>query len=183
MATTSPDNLRTPNSSDPYNLVPDLQVLANDVQSALVDRANSYRGTSAQRTAFSSAPTGTIWSDTNGSQLVYVKRGSNWIPVTPEDTGWVAQTVASGFTGTIRARKVLGLVFVSGVINGNLDAGNRLIGNISSQFWPSPNAASVAGYGSGNYPASGSVNTGGSIWFRTTGSTGTSATFSGVYPA
>ncbi len=37
MATTSPDNLRTPNPGDPYNLVADLATLASDTQANVVD--------------------------------------------------------------------------------------------------------------------------------------------------
>lgn len=83
MATTSPDNLRSPNPTDPYNLVSDWALSMSDVQAALDRRANSYKGTSAQRVAFTSAPEGTLWKDTDGSKILYVRQDSSWIPVAP----------------------------------------------------------------------------------------------------
>ena len=82
MATTTPDNIRTPNPTDPYNLVADLAILASDVQTALDRRANLYIGTSTQRTAFTSAPEGTHWQDTNGTSREYVRRAGVWLGLT-----------------------------------------------------------------------------------------------------
>lgn len=78
MATTSPDNLKTPDAGDQYALVQDLGALADTTQAALVKRANSYVGTSAQRTAFTTAPEGTSWQDTNGNRNVYVRQSGDW---------------------------------------------------------------------------------------------------------
>lgn len=89
MATTSPDNLRTPNPTDPYNLVADLAILASDTQAALVKRGNLYIGTSAQRIAFTSAPDGTHWQDTNGDMREYVRRGGSWAVSNPRAGGTV----------------------------------------------------------------------------------------------
>lgn len=82
MATTSPDNLRTPDPGDPYNLVPDLATLAGDVQSALLLRDNiTGSGTASQRTAFtSSAPDGFLWQDTDGIKMIWRKDGAVWVP-------------------------------------------------------------------------------------------------------
>lgn len=82
MATTSPDSLRSPNPTDPYNLVADWAISMNDVQAALNKRGNLYIGTSAQRTAFA-APEGTHWQDTNGTRLTYVRKSSVWEPLVP----------------------------------------------------------------------------------------------------
>lgn len=82
MATTSPDNIRTPDPSDPYNLVADMATLAGDVQGALVKRGNMYVGTSAQRTAFTTAPEGVHWQDTNSDKVEWVRRGGSWAPAT-----------------------------------------------------------------------------------------------------
>lgn len=83
MATTTPDNLRSPNPTDPYNLVADLAILASDTQAALVKRGNFYIGTSAQRIAFTSAPDGTHWQDTNGVMREYVRVSGSWIEILP----------------------------------------------------------------------------------------------------
>lgn len=83
MATTSPDNIWTPNSDDQYALVQDLGATATSIQSALVRRANLYRGTSTQRQAFTTAPEGTQWQDTNGGSLLWVRRGTSWVLSSP----------------------------------------------------------------------------------------------------
>lgn len=81
MATTSPDNLRTPNPGDPYNLVADLATLANDVQSALNLRANTYKGTASARTAFlGTATAGTLWQDTDSFKMLWKKDVAAWVP-------------------------------------------------------------------------------------------------------
>lgn len=95
MATTSPDNLRTPNPTDPYNLVADLAILASDAQAALEKRGNFYMGTSAQRIAFTSAPDGTHWQDTDGPQYEWVRKAGAWRGVTPL-SGEVTLTAPSG---------------------------------------------------------------------------------------
>lgn len=82
MATTSPDNIWTPDSSDNYDYVINAAATATSVQNALTRRANSYTGTITERTAFTtSAPEGTLWSDTNGDKVLWIKQGASWIPV------------------------------------------------------------------------------------------------------
>ena len=86
MALTSPDNIWTPDSSENYDYVIDSGATATSVQNALTKRANSYTGTTTQRTAFtSSAPEGTLWSDTNGDKILWIKQGSAWVQVWPEE--------------------------------------------------------------------------------------------------
>lgn len=95
MATTSPDGIRSPNPSDPYNLVADWAITTNDVQNVFNKRGNMYIGTSAQRNAFTSAPEGTHWQDTNGTKLEYVRQSGVWVALLP-DSGWVNCTLAAG---------------------------------------------------------------------------------------
>lgn len=81
MAITSPDNLRTPDPGDPYNLVADLATLAGDVQNALDDRGNAFKGTVSERNAFeSSAPEGSLWVDTDGINMIWRKGASVFEP-------------------------------------------------------------------------------------------------------
>lgn len=104
MAITSPDNLRTPDPSDSYNLVADLATLAADVQSALTLRGNSYVGTSTQRQAFKpTAPEGSQWQDTDGDKRQWVKKGANWeAEVTVSGVTSFASTAAgSAATNTV----------------------------------------------------------------------------------
>lgn len=98
MPTTSPDNIRTPNPTDPFNLVADMAITASDTQAALVKRANLYVGTSAQRTAFTSAPEGTHWQDTNGTALEYVRKSGVWRPAVPILRGFLTFNIAEANT-------------------------------------------------------------------------------------
>lgn len=82
MPTTSPDNIKTPDLGQQYALVQDLAAMAATIQTALVRRANLYVGTSAQRTAFTSAPEGVHWQDTNGTKLEWVRQSGAWVQVT-----------------------------------------------------------------------------------------------------
>lgn len=83
MATTN-NGIWTPDQVDSYNLVGDLATMASTVDGALEERANAYRGTTAQRTAFTNtAPEGTIWVDTNGEKAVWVKQGNSWERIFP----------------------------------------------------------------------------------------------------
>ena len=101
MATTSPDNIWTQDSADNYDLVVDAAATATSIQTALVARANSYTGTTTQRTAFTaSAPEGTLWSDINGEKFLWIKQGASWSQVWPwprgVPQGSQVQVVASG---------------------------------------------------------------------------------------
>lgn len=93
MATTSPDNLRTPDPGDSYNLVPDLATLANDVQSALTLRdPEFFTGTSSDRTTFTSTATnGMLWQDTDSIKMIWRKDGAGWVPAVWRWSGTTAQ--------------------------------------------------------------------------------------------
>ena len=95
MATTSPDNIWTQDSADNYDLVVDAAATATSIQTALVARANSYKGTTAQRTAFTAtAPEGTTWADTNGEKILWIKQGAVWVRVWPQE--YVTPAIQTG---------------------------------------------------------------------------------------
>ena len=98
MATTSPDNLRTPNPGDPYNLVADLATLASDTQVALNKKvSNLLKGTTAERTAATGTSTnGMLWQDTDGIKMLWRKDGAAWVPAVQRWIGSTAQR--DGFT-------------------------------------------------------------------------------------
>lgn len=101
MATTSPDNLFSPNPTDNYNLIADWATSMQSVQTALTRRANMYVGTSAQRNAFTTALEGVHWQDTDGQKREYVRQGSSWVDVLPPKP---RSGVLSGIpTGTLTA--------------------------------------------------------------------------------
>lgn len=77
MATTSPDNLISPDNGDPYNLIPDWAASMASVQNALVNRAAKI-GTTTERNAFESqAQAGTLWVDTTDGSI-YIHTGTEW---------------------------------------------------------------------------------------------------------
>lgn len=82
MSTTTPDNIFRPDPSDPYNLVADWATTTDSIQAALLARGNSYRGTGAQRAAFTTAPQGSIWADTDGDRDIFVRGASDWRALT-----------------------------------------------------------------------------------------------------
>lgn len=100
MTTTSPDNIRTPDPGDAYNLVADLAVTASDVQNALSKRANLYKGTGAQRTAFTTAPNGTYWQDTDGGGYLWVRKSGAWMGALPLAGGPISLSSTGGSPAT-----------------------------------------------------------------------------------
>lgn len=140
MATTSPDNLRTPNPGDPYNLVPDLQTLAQDVQDALIARGNVFRGTAAQRAAYlSTASPGMLWQDTDGIGMLWKRGASQWVPAVWRWSGTTAQM--NGFTQAPEGFEWFNTtnnsqyVRVSGVWVGNATVANLSSGTLASNSW------------------------------------------------
>ena len=97
MATTSPDNLRTPNPTDPYNLVADLAILASDTQAALGKRGNRYIGTKTQMDAFTSAPEGTTWFNTT-DKGEYLRVSGVWYPRVQRGVRANTSATNDGFT-------------------------------------------------------------------------------------
>ena len=66
--TTSPDNIPSPTSGDPYNYVVDMAAIADGTQDALTQKANMGVGTSTQRVAaLGKFPDGALWYDTTTS--------------------------------------------------------------------------------------------------------------------
>lgn len=100
MATTTPDNLRSPNPTDPYNPIADWAISMSDVQAALNRRANLYVGTSAQRVAFTTAGEGVHWQDTNGSKTRWIRKGSAWVADRISGTTTITTTSSPG--GTVK---------------------------------------------------------------------------------
>lgn len=94
MATTSPDEIWTPDGGDQYALTTDLAIFAGTVQDAL-NKRSARNGTTTQRNNFSSqAQPGALWWDTT-VQALYTYTGGAWSRVAPpSDTGWTNITVS-----------------------------------------------------------------------------------------
>lgn len=158
MATTTPDNIRTPSPSDPYNLVADLAILGSDVQTALNRRANSYIGTSSQRVAFTTAPEGVEWRDTNGSKLKYVRNGGAWVPELVDWTN-ISTALLSPYRGLLyatRTGRTVELRFsIPNETSGSFPSGGSgvTVGTIPEAWRPSgPTAVRGGCYLSGGNP-------------------------------
>lgn len=80
MASTSPDNIFSPDKGQAFTLTDDLQQTAESVQTALNKRANLYVGTSSEREAASTLPNGSHWKDTDGIGMLWKRGLSNWVP-------------------------------------------------------------------------------------------------------
>ena len=81
--TTSPDNIPSPTSGDPYNYVVDMAAIADGTQDALTQKANMGVGTSTQRTAaLGKFPDGALWYDTTTSSE-WRRVGGAWVEQPP----------------------------------------------------------------------------------------------------
>jgi len=73
------DGIVSPTQDDEYSLVQDLAAMAQSVQQVIDKRANARFGTQSEREAFQvDAPEGTLWKDTTGERILWVKHGSSW---------------------------------------------------------------------------------------------------------
>ena len=81
MPTTANHAIWTPASESNYNLTTDLAAMAASIDTAMVKSANAYKGTAAQREAFTAAPDGTLWSDTNGTRKLWMRQAGAWVAV------------------------------------------------------------------------------------------------------
>lgn len=90
MATTSPWSIPLVDASNAAQLDALLNAQANALNTALTTLqsgvsssvgagANSYKGTAAQRAAFTTATNGQLWQDTDGSMGLYRRQGGAWV--------------------------------------------------------------------------------------------------------
>ena len=162
MATTSPDNIWTQDSADNYDLVIDAAATATSIQAALTARANSYKGTTAQRTAFTAtAPEGTTWADTNGDKTLWIKQGASWQKVwtvgaasSPAPTGitlnagWKIYAGADSFmrSGTLVAANWAFTYTGADIsVSASGDIGNQTIGTLPVPLRPAQETPLASG--------------------------------------
>lgn len=94
MTTTSPDAIPAPDLPGPYAPIQAFNNLATATQTALNRRANTYKGTSSERLAFTTGQTGVLWKDTDGAKKLWAWSGTVWELVVPDPPARVR--VASG---------------------------------------------------------------------------------------
>lgn len=78
MATTSPDNIYSPNIDDNWAVPQAMGALADSVQEALSRRANLYVGSSQERMNFVPDSVGVHWQDTDEGKKEFLWDGSKW---------------------------------------------------------------------------------------------------------
>lgn len=115
MATTSPDDIWTPDSGDDYALTVDLAAMADTVQDALNTVKTYQVGTDAQRTALSGA---SLFKGlkfyANDTNLEWVYNGTDW-KLAPAYLGTVTQTSNLSLTGSFQELPGMSFQFVSPV--------------------------------------------------------------------
>ena len=85
MEQTTPDGIVSPSGGEEYAYAAQLAALAASVQAALINRANTRKGTQSQRTSqTSSLPDGTLWKDTTGDRALWVLDAGQWKQIWPE---------------------------------------------------------------------------------------------------
>ena len=98
MATTTPDNIYSPDSGQAYALTQDLLAMADSVQDALNTRLRTadyspraYSGPRAARIAATATVSeGSLWTETDNLRGTYVLRGGSWTPPAPSRyAGWL----------------------------------------------------------------------------------------------
>jgi hypothetical protein len=96
MATTSPDNIWTPDSGDDYDLTTDLAATADTIQSALNNRIRLRRGTGAPSSGLGSV--GDAYLDEN-SGATWFKGGVNsgWF-IAAQYASWTTLTASNDWT-------------------------------------------------------------------------------------
>lgn len=109
MATTSPDNIWTPDAGDDYALTVDLAATADSVQDAITANNNSLRGLNADRPANGSPGLfeGMTWFSTD-TDILWLYSGTAWVAV---DSPWTAFTptwTASGGGASVGNGSLIG---------------------------------------------------------------------------
>lgn len=187
MATTSPDNIWTPDSGDDYALTVDLAAMADTIQDAITAVPRNYRvGTDAQRLAITGGNLfeGLTFYTTN-TNIEWFYNGSAWLPNDTNPTtlslnsGWVAGD--SPIRYLRRGNAVEILPFEVGRTGSGVSVGAGVsIGIATLPAGLRPSDTEILGTGSigvaGNLGASRwLVSSGGSIIFQSMVATGTMA--------
>ena len=89
----------TPSDTDAVDFTTHLATMAGTIDTAITNGlntvgagANAYKGTAAQRTAFTStAVNGMLWQDTDSIKMIWRKDGAAWVPAVWRWSGTTAQ--------------------------------------------------------------------------------------------
>ena len=177
MPTTANHAIWTPASESNYNLTTDLASMAASIDTAMVKSANAYKGTAAQRAAFTAAPVGALWVDTNGTQQLWVMRIAGWEQMYPAPASASASTdLLSYYNSSVASGTSLTavgwgpIVSISGVfslataiaVGATGDITNQKVVNALPTAWR-PIQPSALGSGTSGRLASFTIDTSGTI--------------------
>lgn len=121
MATTSPDNIWSPDAGDDYALTTDLAGMASSVQTALYKRSWYYIGTDAQRLALAAPDlrNGIIWEDISTGDM-WQRKGSAWIAKeTVRNLGRISPVTTGTQTGITTTRTKVNGTDISMTLSGS----------------------------------------------------------------
>lgn len=155
MATTSPDGIVSPNSTDPVDFIADWAATASSVQTALSNRA-SKTGTTTQRNAATGVQDGTLWFDTT-DRAVYRFSGGTWAQVSPENIGVTSPTgiftPASGVSVvSFVAQRVGAIASISVEVSGTFSGtANVPVGTLSAPYTPRTTSIGPAYYAASGF--------------------------------
>lgn len=82
--TTTSRGLVTPDAGDDYALLQDLNTLAGTINTALEKGANLFHGTQTQRLNTTGLPDGTLWKDSTGERILWLRDNAQWVRIWPE---------------------------------------------------------------------------------------------------
>lgn len=170
MATTSPDNIWTPDAGDDYALTTDLAATADTVQDAITDlrTKTGYRAdlTDAQRLALSGGSLFEgLWVRTTDTKIDWLYTGGAWVPW-GTSTGSV--TVESGWSATAgytpRVVRNGGVVSIYGAVT-NGGGGFTAVVTVPVGFRPAVNTFLSATHSNQAMNGTGLINPAGLITF------------------
>lgn len=178
MATTTPDNLWSPDGGDQYALTVDLAAMQDTTQAALTSIRSGLvmqRGTNAQRLALSGAQLFEglhFW--TTDTRLEWIYTASTWVNMGGGDTGWVDVAISSGYAAQSpsekpQVRRVRGFVHLRGgwSNSGVTVSSTHSVGTIPAGFRPDMNVFGRSGTSTGASDASVLITSGGVLQLRT----------------
>lgn len=108
MATTSPDNIYSPDAGQQYALTQDLLAMADSVQDALdVNRPRYRSGTSTERGAWTNPGEGALFYNTT-TDILEIYNGVAWVRVWPQLRSKARYVGPTSSTGTVTVNHGLG---------------------------------------------------------------------------
>lgn len=160
MATTSPDNIWSPDSGDDFKPTIDLPAMADSIQDAFLANTHHFIGTTTQREAAeSSASAGQMWWDTTLSRM-FVHNGATWKYMWKENAtphAIAAGTASVSASGTTTVNFPAGRFSVAPIVQANHVAAGGIVAVTYLAPQPTSTQFSVRLYSLSGAQVSGSI--------------------------